>query len=145
MYTPQSLRWWVHTRSVQPAPTPFNPKTSFIKYTFVHPHPTTTAWATMEPPQIEGSILSSREKWRCLWFEFAYRLALIVCFISRRSGERCATKSYGREEPAVVADETSWVRDMTGWSSRLQEIYRSFVEECIEYTSGRCQHVTYWI
>ena len=42
---------------------------------------------------------------------------------------------YVQEEPAVSCTWTGWDREMTGWSSRLQEIYPSYKRDLVEYTS----------
>ena len=56
----------------------------------------------------------------------------------------------GDNRQLVTARWTGWVWEITGRSSRMQEIYQSFLEEFMEFTpilkrkTGGCQRVTGW-
>ena len=55
--------------------------------------------------------------------------------------------NYVREDPAVSCRWTGWVREITDWSSRLQDIYRLFYRnlqntpQMNESKTEKCQHV----
>ena len=61
--------------------------------------------------------------------------------------------SYVREEQAVSCRWTGWVREISSWSSRFQEIftdnfggiYRICLKQMKAKAEDRCQHATGWI
>ena len=94
------------------------------------------AWADewTSPPKTRGMPQLKNAWWR-IWVHGSpvlVKLRVCVCFLWRtiaRVPNSCEASmllwSWARREPAVSYRWTGWVSEITGWSSRLEENYRS--------------------
>ena len=62
----------------------------------------------------------------CMWSPRRYAFAMVNMARISSCIQDQLTETYDRGEPAIRHKWTGWVWEITGWSSKLQENYRSF-------------------
>ena len=80
---------------------------------FFNPPPSSLGWGIWFRPIKCKALISLRK--------LGQGTSIYVSTVSRGG-----FRTYVREEPAVSYKWTGWVRAITGWGLRLEEIYRSF-------------------